>query len=207
MAADIYKLMCGRGQSLLLLVKMPRQQSLLDFLKVPSTCPEKTSCEETSRLEKRGLQHSPDQHEDPSSRCHSPSLQPQEKSPRQPQEKTPRRPRKKTLTTHRSRSQKKTPQRPQEKTATVTRTPSAAPGKKRPTSGPSSPQKAKRVKCRDKFQEVCLQRWPWLNFDGDELGMFCGTCKVLYPSDDSVFIARGCRDYKTSALIRHASCR
>ena len=39
--------------------------------------------------------------------------------------------------------------------------------------------------------------------------MFCGICKTVYTAanDDTVFISKGWKDFKTSALSRHASSK
>ena len=63
----------------------------------------------------------------------------------------------------------------------------------------------KRIKV-NKFQYSWNKRWPWLLFKED-LGMFCKLCTSIYPSDDIVFVGRGSKDFKTSALLRHASSK
>ena len=77
---------------------------------------------------------------------------------------------------------------------------------KRPLPSGSTSTAAKKCKI-DKFQEGWVKRWPWLEYESDVSGMFCATCKKVYASDDSVFVSRGCRDFKTSALTRHASSK
>ena len=37
--------------------------------------------------------------------------------------------------------------------------------------------------------------------------MFCSLCQKFYPSDNSAFISKGCKDYKTSPLLRHTSSK
>ena len=54
-----------------------------------------------------------------------------------------------------------------------------------------------------------MKRWPWLEYDSGSSSMFCGICKKVYTAanDDTVFISKGCKDFKTSALSRHASSK
>ena len=64
---------------------------------------------------------------------------------------------------------------------------------------------AKRAKI-DKFQESWLKHWPWLEYDSESTSMFCGVCKTIFAAanDSTVFVSKGCKDFKTSALTRHA---
>ena len=63
----------------------------------------------------------------------------------------------------------------------------------------------KRMKV-NKFQYRWNKRWPWLLFKED-LGIFCKLGTSIYPSDDIVFVGRGSKEFKTSALLRHASSK
>lgn len=72
---------------------------------------------------------------------------------------------------------------------------------------PGAPPSKKVRSKTDKFQETWKLRWTWLTYGGPDVGMHCTKCKAFYPSDDKAFIGRGCKDYKTSALIRHANCK
>ncbi len=80
---------------------------------------------------------------------------------------------------------------------------------KRQASSPAPgapPSKKVRVK-PDKFQDAWKSRWTWLSYGGPEVGMHCTKCKSQYPSDEAAFIGRGCKDFKTSSLIRHANSK
>lgn len=46
-----------------------------------------------------------------------------------------------------------------------------------------------------------------MQYESDVAGMFCAVCKNVYASGDIVFVSRGCKDFKTSALARHASSK
>ncbi len=59
----------------------------------------------------------------------------------------------------------------------------------------------------DRYQDSWKRRWPWLRSESDAAGMFCDLCSEFYSSHDMVFVSKGCRDFKTSALLRHANSK
>lgn len=77
------------------------------------------------------------------------------------------------------------------------------------TSSSRSGSKENSVRPRNKFQKHWGNIWPWLQTRkegiADSVSMYCKVCTEAYPSDEGTWMGRGCTDFKTSALRRHAA--